>query len=105
MRDFSQAALAGDQIRFRGGQRRGILKDGGLRGESDLQLLLLGIKSLACQVNGGLCGLYSCPVLIDVELGVTHFDAHLILELVQTHLSLAVFQLRAHLVGLRCAIA
>src|SRR5581483_191725 len=36
-----------------------------------------------------------------VELRISHFDAHLIFKLLQTHLRLAQFKLGAHLVCLR----
>ena len=73
-------------------RRGGILQDGGLRGESDFQFLLIGVERLAGEVDRGLRCLHGGAVLFHVELRVADLDAHLILQLVQAHLRLAVFQ-------------
>ena len=97
--------LGRDQIRLAGSEYRGILQDRGGGGESDFQLLLIGIESLAGKVDRILRGLHGGTILLHVELRVAHFDAYLIFQLVQPHLCLAVFEFRAHLVGLRFPIA
>ena len=66
--------------------------------------LLISIERLAGEVDGVLGRLHRSAVLFHVKLRVAHFDAHLIFQLVQTDLGLAVFQFRANLVGLRFAI-
>ena len=97
--------LGGDQIRLGSSKDRGILQDRGCGGESDFQLLLIGIERLAGKVDGVLGGLHSGAVLLHVKLRIADFDAYLIFQLMQPHLGLAIFEFRAHLVGLRFAIA
>ena len=97
--------FGGDQIRLAGSEDRGILQDRRGGGESDFQLLLIGVESLARKVDRILRRLHCGTVLLHIELRVAHFDAYLIFQLVQSHLRLAVFEFRAHLVGLRFPIA
>ena len=57
------------------------------------------------QVNCGLRGSHTGAVLLHRELRVAHFDAHLVFQLLQSHLGLAIFQFRTDLRRLRHPIA
>ncbi len=105
MRDFSYAALAETRFDSPVVSVAASCRIVDLRGESDFQLLLIGVQRLARQVDGGLRGLHGGAVLLHIKLRVAHFDSHLILQLVLAHLRLAIFEFRAHLVRLRQAIA
>src|SRR2546430_4600954 len=67
--------------------------------------LLFSIQRLPAQFDRGSSGFHAGAVLLHGELRVAHFDAYLVLELLQAHLGLTVFQLGTHLVGLRRAVA
>src|SRR5260370_38693144 len=77
----------------------------GLRMQPNFQLLFLGVQTLPRELSRRLSGLHSRAILLHIELRVPHFVANLVFELVLTHLSLAIFQLTAHLVGLTLAVA
>jgi hypothetical protein len=49
---FFKRGFGGNQIRFAGRQGGGILKDSGLGGKADLELLLIGLEGLARQIYG-----------------------------------------------------
>ena len=66
---------------------------------------MIRLEGLARQIYRRLRGLNRSPVLFYVELRIANFDAHLVFKLVLPNQSLAVFQLRAYLVGLGETIA
>ena len=92
------------QIRLRLCQVTLVLQHQRSGGRSKGILFLLGVQRLPAQFDRGSRRFHAGPVLLHGELGVAHFDAHLVLELLQAHLRLPVFQFGAHLVGLRCAV-
>src|SRR5260370_7717524 len=65
----------------------------------------MGVQSLGGELSRRLGGLHSRAILLHIELRVPHFNANLVFELVLAHLSLSIFQLSAHLVGLSFAVA
>ncbi len=93
------------QIRFDLRQRALILQDGGRRRYSGREFLLFGVECLAGEIDRGPGGINGSAVLLDIELRIADFDAHLVFELLQAHLGLAVFEFRAHLVSLGGAVA
>ena len=76
----------------------------GSRG-AELIFLLFGIERLASQFHGCACGIDAGTVLLHGELRIADFDAHLVFDLLQTHLCLAVFQLGPDLDGLSGAVS
>ena len=81
------------------------LQHQGCRGRTQGIFLLLGIQRLTCQLNGCLARCHAGAVLLHRELRIPNFDAHLVLELLQPHLGLPVFQFGAHLVCLGGPVA
>lgn len=63
-------------------------------------LLLFDVEGLPGEITGFPGRIHPLPVLQLRELGITNFDADLILQLLQVQLGLTVLQLRAYLVGL-----
>ena len=96
--------FGGNQIRLGGSQDGSVLQDRSCGGESDFQLLLIGVERLAGKIDRILRRLHGSAVLSYVKLRVPHFDPHLILQLVQAYLGLTIFQFCTHLIGLRFAI-
>src|SRR5437762_284930 len=99
---------AGFLVRGHGGNERGfslsqcclILEDEGGGRSAECVLFLLGIERLVSKFHGGLRRFHGGAVLLDGELGVADLDANLVLELLNAHLRLAVFELGTNLRGL-----
>ena len=82
-----------DQSRF-GCRELALVLQNERRGRgAELIFLLLGIEGLACQFDRGFGGIHTGTVLLHCELRVADFDPHLVFDLLQPHLGLAVFQL------------
>ena len=105
MRDFFVGDRGIDQGRF-GSRQLALVLQNERRGRSaELIFLLLGVERLARQFDRGFGGVHAGAVLLHGELRVADLDAHLVFDLLQAHLGLAVFQFGADLNGLRRAVA
>src|SRR5437660_6999289 len=104
---------AGFLVRCHGGNERGfslsqcclILEDEGGGRSAERVLFLLGIERLVSKFHGRLRRFHGGAILLYRKLGVADLDANLVLELLNAHLRLAVFELRANLRGLGDAVA
>src|SRR5579863_5224438 len=102
---FFVSSFGRNQVRFSGPQCSRVLQNRDLRRKTDLQLLLVCIQRLAGKIDGGLGRLHGYAVLFHVELCITDLDAYLVLQLMFTHLRLAIFEFGAHLIRLCQTIA
>ena len=104
---------AGLLIRGHGGNERGfslsqcclILEDEGGGRSAERVLFLLGIERLVSKFHGRLRRFHGGAILLYRKLGVADLDANLVLELLNAHLRLAVFELGTNLRGLGDAVA
>ena len=80
------------QCRFGLRQGASVLQHQRGGGSSQRIFLLFRIERLAAQINRCLGGGDAGAVLLNRKLGVAYFDTNLVLQLLQSHLRLAVFQ-------------
>src|SRR5439155_24548420 len=104
---------AGFLVRCHGGNERGFsLSQGCLilqhergGGSAKSVLFLLGVERLVSKFHGRLRRFHGGAILLYRKLGVADLDANLVLELLNAHLRLAVFELGTNLRGLGDAVA
>ena len=99
------ARARGDELSIRGGEALLLHQHIGGGGCAEMQLLHLGVEALLVEVVVGDGGVDRGTIVGERILLADDIHADLNVELLEHHLRLAIFNLRARLIGLRGAIA